>query len=393
MSRHILTVNSGSSSLKFALYRMQQDETRLLAGSLEGIGNGEGRFEVRGGDGRALVDRQSPLPDHRTALQTLFTWLQAEQPAVRLEAVGHRIVYGGPDFIQPHRVTPELVARLGQLVSFAPDHLPHEIKAIQVVSQDYPGVQQVACFDTAFHRALPRLARIFPLPRSLEQAGVRRYGFHGLSCEYLLQELEKEAGPQAAGGRLILAHLGSGASLTAVSAGRSLDTTMGLTPLGGLVMGTRSGDLDPGVLLYLLRQPGQSVETLDHLLNQQSGLLGVSGLSADMQELLENEEQDPHAAEAVALFCYQAKKFLGALAAALGGLDALVFAGGIGENAPAIRWRICQGLEFLGIHLDAVRNQANASRISPQGSPVTVRVMKTDEELMIARHTCSLLNE
>jgi acetate kinase len=362
MSRHILTVNSGSSSLKFALYRMQQDETRLLAGSLEGIGNGEGRFEVRGGDGRALVDRQSPLPDHRTALQTLFTWLQAEQPAVRLEAVGHRIVYGGPDFIQPHRVTPELVARLGQLVSFAPDHLPHEIKAIQVVSQDYPGVQQVACFDTAFHRALPRLARIYALPRSLEQAGVRRYGFHG-------------------------------ASLTAVSAGRSLDTTMGLTPLGGLVMGTRSGDLDPGVLLYLLRQPGQSVETLDHLLNQQSGLLGVSGLSADMQELLENEEQDPHAAEAVALFCYQAKKFLGALAAALGGLDTLVFAGGIGENAPAIRWRICQGLEFLGIHLDAARNQANASRISPQGSPVTVRVMKTDEELMIARHTCSLLNE
>jgi acetate kinase len=391
IGKKILTINSGSSSVKFALFQMDEDETRLFSGDLEGIETDRGRFTVHTQNGDMPVDRDIPLPDHRTALQTLLTWIEETHTDRRLAAVGHRVVHGGTEFIQPHLVTPELLTRLGGMISLAPDHLPHEIKAIQAVSQGFPTVRQVACFDTAFHRSLPHQARTFALPRNFERDGIRRYGFHGLSCEYILQELEKEAGRQAASGRLIIAHLGGGASMTAVKAGHSVDTTMGLTPLGGLVMGTRCGDLDPGVPIYLMRTHKLSVGALDNLLTHQSGLLGVSNISSDMEELLEKEADDPHAAEAITLFCYQAKKFLGALASVLGGLDTLVFTGGIGENAPAIRERICQDMEFLGIHLDAAHNQANAPVISVASSPVTVRVMATDEELMIARHTATLI--
>jgi acetate kinase len=391
IGKKILTINSGSSSVKFALFQMDEDETRLFSGDLEGIETDRGRFAVRTQNGDMPVDEYIPLPDHRTALQTLLTWIEQTHTDSRLVAVGHRVVHGGTEFIQPQLVTPELLTRLGGMISLAPDHLPHEIKAIQAVGQDFPTVRQVACFDTAFHRSLPHQARTFALPRNFERDGIRRYGFHGLSCEYILQELEKEAGRQAASGRLIIAHLGGGASMTAVKAGHSMDTTMGLTPLGGLVMGTRCGDLDPGVPIYLMRTHKLSVGALDNLLTHQSGLLGVSNISSDMEELLEKEADDPHAAEAITLFCYQAKKFLGALAAVLGGLDTLVFTGGIGENAPAIRERICQGMEFLGIHLDAARNQANAPVISLASSPVAVRVMTTDEELIIARHTVALI--
>jgi acetate kinase len=391
IGKKILTINSGSSSVKFALFQMDENETRLFSGDLEGIETDRGRFTVRTKNGDMPIDRYIPLPDHRTALQTLLTWIEETHTDSRLAAVGHRVVHGGTEFIQPHLVTPELLTRLGGMISLAPDHLPHEIKAIQAVSQDFPTVRQVACFDTAFHRSLPHQARTFALPRNFERDGIRRYGFHGLSCEYILQELEKEAGHQTASGRLIIAHLGGGASMTAVKAGHSIDTTMGLTPLGGLVMGTRCGDLDPGVPIYLMRTHKLSVGAVDNLLTHQSGLLGVSNISSDMKELLEKEADDPHAAEAIILFCYQAKKFLGALAAVLGGLDTLVFTGGIGENAPAIRERICQGMEFLGIHLDAARNQANAPAISLASSPVAVRVMATDEELIIARHTAALI--
>jgi acetate kinase len=391
-TRHILTLNSGSSSVKFALFAIGQDQTCLFQGSLEGIGSSDASFQVQGVKGDQPHDWPVSLPDHRAALRVLFAWLEEAHPR-GLDAVGHRIVHGGADFLQPHRITPDLLARLEGLISLAPDHLPHEIKAIRAVSQDFPHVPQVACFDTAFHRTLPRKAHLFALPRELESQGVRRYGFHGLSCEYILQELEKEAGTQAAQGRVIIAHLGGGASMTAVYHGQSMETTMGLTPLGGLVMGTRCGDLDPGVLLYLMRTHHLSVDALDNLLNRQSGLLGVSGIDSDMKELLRQEKQDPHAAEAIELFCYQAKKFLGALSAALGGLDTLVFTGGIGENAQVIRERICQDMEFLGIRLDASANQANTAVISAADSPVVVRVIKTDEERMIARHCAALITQ
>jgi acetate kinase len=392
MAHHILTINSGSSSVKFALFRIGEVETRRFSGILEGIGTDDGRFWVRGEKGDRLLNRRVSLPDSRTALQTLFAWLEQAHPHSRLDAVGHRIVHGGAEFIQPHLITPGLLARLDGLVSLAPDHLPHEIKAIQAVSQDFPNVRQVVCFDTAFHRSLPQRARMFALPRHFAQEGVRRFGFHGLSCEYVMQELEKQAGAEIANGRVIIAHLGGGASMTAVHAGQSLDTTMGLTPLGGLMMGTRCGDLDPGVLLHLMRTRGLSVNELDHLLNRQSGLSGVSGISSDMKELLSKEAQEPHAAEAIDLFCYRAKGFLGALATALGGLDAMIFTGGIGENAPAIRERICQDMEFLGIRLDVARNRANAPLISWEDSQVIVWVIKTDEERMIARHTAALVH-
>jgi acetate kinase len=251
----------------------------------------------------------------------------------------------------------------------------------------------VACFDTAFHRHMPRLAQIYPLPRHFQHEGLVRYGFHGLSYEYIMQELRQEAGEEAAGGRVIIAHLGNGASMAAVRYGKSVDTTMGFTPAGGLVMSTRSGDLDPGLLIYLLEEEGMTPSGLNDLVNQQAGLLGVSEISSDMKDLLDKEEQEPHARQAVDLFCYQARKHIGALAAVLGGLDTLIFTAGIGANAPAVRERICHELAFLGIHLDAQRNAANAAIISHEEGPVTVRVMHTDEDLMIARHTFTVIQE
>ncbi len=390
---HILTINSGSSSVKFALFAMGSEEIRLFSGSLEQIGETESHFQVYGEKGDSLVQQAVSAPDHHTALQVLFAWLKQAGHHAALDAIGHRLVHGGPEFIRPHLITPELRTRLEGLVLLAPDHLPHELEAIRSISQGFPDIPQIACFDTAFHRSLPKRARMFALPRHFEREGVRRYGFHGLSCEYILQELEKEVGNEAAKGRVIIAHLGGGSSMTAVLDGQSMDTTMGLTPLGGLVMGTRSGDLDPGVLLYLMRKEQMSTEALDNLLNQHSGLLGVSEYSSDMKELLDNKDQNPHAREAIDLFCYQAKKYLGALTAALGGLDTLVFTGGIGEKAAAIRQQICEGMAALGIRLDPTANHANNAIISSESSPVTVRVMKTDEELMIARHCATLINQ
>jgi acetate kinase len=269
--------------------------------------------------------------------------------------------------------------------------LPHELLVIQVFARRWPALKQVACFDTAFHRRMPPVAQRYPMPRSLWQEGVRRYGFHGLSYEYILQNLEKVAGKEAAAGRVIVAHLGNGASMAAVHNMIGVDTTMGLTPAGGLMMGTRSGDLDPGVMLYLLREKGRTPATVDYLVNQRAGLIGVSGSTSDMRDLLEQEAGDPHVAEAIELYCYLAKKHLASMAAVLGGLNTLVFTAGIGEKAPSIRWRICQELEFLGIELDQARNDASEPIISRDGSPATVRVMKTDEELMIARHTYKVI--
>lgn len=387
----ILTINSGSSSVKVGLYEMGGSEGLVLSGSIERIGLRASVFRIRDSSGKPLIDEHADLPDHEAALKSLFAWLEDHEPGQSLNAVGHRVVHGGPKYNRPHLITSALMAELKELVHLAPDHLPHEIKAIQATSRSYPDLPQVACFDTAFHRHMPKLAQIYALPRHYQHQGLVRYGFHGLSYEHILQELRREAGEEAAGGRVIIAHLGNGASMAAVRHGKSVDTTMGFTPAGGLVMSTRSGDLDPGVLIYLLEEKGLRPSGLNELVNRQAGLLGVSGISSDMKDLLDKEEGDAHAREAIDLFCYQASKHLGALTAVLGGLDTLVFTGGIGENSPAVRQRICQNMSFLGIHLDAQRNAASAAVISGEDDPVTVRVMGTDEDLMIARHTYTLI--
>jgi acetate kinase len=387
----ILTINSGSSSLKLALYHMEQAETPALSGSLERIGLRTGLFHVKDAAGETLVERHLDLPDHDAALKALFEWLQDYAPGQDLDAVGHRVVHGGPNYRKPEVITPDLIATLNSLIPLAPDHLPHELQAIRSIRRAFPDLTQVACFDTAFHRHMPRLAQVYALPRHLTHEGILRYGFHGLSYEYIVRALQSQVGAAVANGRVIIAHLGNGASMAALRGGRSVDTTMGFTPMGGLVMSTRSGDLDPGVILYLIEEKGMRPPTVSDMLNQRAGLLGVSGMSSDMKDLLDNEAKNPQAAEAIDLFCYQAKKYLGALSAVLGGLDILIFTGGIGENAPVIRQRICTDMKFLGIDLDADRNAANAPIISRSSSPVTVRVMKTDEELMIAQHTQDLL--
>jgi acetate kinase len=387
----ILTINSGSSSLKCALYQMGRGEKLLLSAQIERIGLKDSLFHIKAGSGETLIAEKRELPDHDAALEALLGWLQSSDPGRQLDAVGHRVVHGGLAYTQPSIINPQLLRALEEMVPLAPDHLPQELRAIRAVSRSFPNLRQVACFDTAFHRHMPRLAQIYALPRGLSDEGIIRYGFHGLSYEYIMQELKEKAGARVANGRVIIAHLGNGASMAAVHQGRGVDTTMGFTPTSGLVMSTRSGDLDPGIILYLLREKGLDVSSVNDLVNERAGLLGVSGVSADMKDLLIQEATNPQAAEAVALFCYQAKKFLGALSAVLGGLDTLIFTGGIGENAAQVRERICEGTEFIGIRLDPVRNRANVSIISRNGSPTTVRVMKTNEELMIARHTNALV--
>jgi acetate kinase len=387
----LLTINTGSSSLKAALYEMGQAERLDLAVLADRIGLPGSQIRITDAQGKTLLDEQRDLKNHESALQTLFDWLQEHAPDKKLDAVGHRVVHGGSRYSTPQLIDADLVRTLQVLVPIDPNHLPQAISAIQTVTRLHPHLPQVACFDTAFHRTMPRVAQMFALPRTYWDAGVVRYGFHGLSYEYIIQELRAQD-RMAASGRVIIAHLGNGASMAAVRDSIGIDTTMGFTPTGGLVMGTRTGDLDPGVLLYLLESQGMYPAALNTLVNRRSGLLGVSGISADMHDLLDKASSDKHAAEAIDLFCYQAKKFLGAFAAVLGGLDTLVFTGGIGEHAAPVRRRICEGLEFLGIALDEERNEAHAPIISRDGSAAAVRVMKTNEDLMIARHTYRLVS-
>ena len=393
--QRLLTINTGSSSLKAALYRMWEGakETLELRAEASRIGDRGGGLRLADARGETLDERQDGLPDHATALDALLSRLR-DRGLDRddLVAVGHRIVHGGDRYREPQRVAPEVLADLRALVPIDPNHLPQAIAAIEAVARAYPTVPQVVCFDTAFHSRMPRVARLYALPRALAEEGVVRYGFHGLSYEYVVGELRR-VDREAADGRLVVAHLGNGASMAAIRGGVGLDTTMGFTSTGGLVMGTRSGDLDPSVPLFLLKERGLTPTEVSDLVNKQAGLLAVSETSADMQDLLEREAYDGRAAEAVALFCYQAKKFLGALAAALGGLDALVFTGGIGEHSATVRERICEGLEFLGIRLDNDRNAAHSRVISSDAAAVTVRVVPTDEDLMVARHTRRLIEQ
>jgi acetate kinase len=388
----LLTLNVGSSSLKAALYGLGPSERVEVRAAAERIGIPNSRLRVTDAQGTVLLERSDPLPDHAAALGVLFGGLREQRLDEGLRAIGQRIVQGGSRYSAPTLITDEVVDVLRSLVPLDTEHLPQALGAIESVRRAYPTLPQVACFDTAFHRQMPRVAQIYPLPRDLWDAGVARYGFHGLSYEFILQELRALDG-DAADGRVIVAHLGNGASMAAIHHGVGVDTTMGLTPTGGLVMSTRTGDLDPGVLLYLLESRGLDAVALSRLVNKQAGLLGVSGSSADMQDLLEREGEDPRAGEAVALFCYQARKFVGALVAALGGLDTLVFTAGMGEHSAVIRGRICDGLGYLGLQLDAARNATHAPIISSDASRVVVRVIPTDEDLMIARHTYRLIAE
>lgn len=387
----VLTLNAGSSSLKAGLHRTDGDDPLVLAVDIDRIGMAGARLRVRDAGGALLADGHQSLPDYPAALAALFTALEAHMGTADLAAVGHRVVHGGARYAQPQWVTPDLLATLRELVPLDPNHMPSVLAGIDYVTARFPALPQAACFDTTFHRAMPRAAQMLPLPRTLQQPDLVRFGFHGLSYEYITGELRR-VDARAAAGRVVVAHLGNGASMAAIVAGRSIDTTMGFTPTSGLLMGTRSGDIDPGVLLYLLEQKGMTPRAVNALLDEQSGLLGVSGTSADMRDLLAAEATDPRAAEAIALFCYRAKKYLGAYASAMGGIDALVFTGGIGEKAAAIRARICAGQEFLGIALDPAANAADAPLISAPGSTVTVRVMPTNEEMMIARDTIALLD-
>jgi len=348
------------------------------------------RWVMAGADGGRDEDRPVDAPDQKAAVRLLIDWLERAVGFAEIAAVGHRVVDRGSRYHQPERVTAELIGELRKISSYDPDHMPGEIELIEAFRNRDPDLPQVACFDTAFHHDMPRVAQILPIPRRFEAAGVRRYGFHGLSYAYLMEELARVAGLEEARGRVILAHLGAGASLAAVQGGHSVDTTMGFTPASGLVMGTRTGDLDPGLVRFLSRAEGMTAVQFDSLVNHKSGLLGVSETSSDVRDLLERQNLDVRAAEAIELFCYQAKKWIGAFAAALGGLDTLVFAGGIGENAPEIRRRICTGLGFLGIAVDEGRNACSALLISTDQGPVKVRVIRTDEELMIARAAARL---
>lgn len=385
----LLTINAGSSSIRFAIYRAGSAPQRLLAGMIEGIGSKRMGFSITEPDGATRPSRRLPAGDHRAATRVLLDWLESQPSYASIDAAGHRIVCGTAH-AEPQSITPALLKELRRLAPFDADHLPQQLELIAELSRRRAALQQVACFDTSFHRTMPRVAKLLPIPRRYT-AGVERYGYHGLSYAYLMEELGR-LDPTAAKGRVILAHLGSGASMTAVHRGVSVDTSMGFSPMSGLMMSTRPGDIDPGLVYYLARTKQMTAARFQRMVTHESGLLGVSGTSADLRDLLAREAHDQHAADAVELFCYQAKKWIGSFAAVLGGVETLVFAGGIGENAAVIRHRICAGLGFLGIAIDRRRNNRHAAVISPTGGRVTVRIIHPDEDLMIARSVVRLLD-
>ncbi len=385
----ILTINAGSSSIKFALFLPGSPLVRAAAGKVERIGLPGTSMTVKGMDRPEPDVRPIAGRGHEACVKAILEWVEGRAGGIR--AAGHRVVHGGQRFDEPQWVSPELIAALRAMSPFDPEHLPLAIEIIEGLSRSHPRLAQLACFDTSFHRQMPRVAKLFPIPRRYEAKGMIRHGFHGISYEYLLGELLRVAGEEAARGRVVLAHLGNGASLAALRDGRSIDTTMGFTPTSGIPMSTRSGDLDPGLAAFLFRNEGMSPEAFYTMVNSRSGLLGVSETSSDLRDLLAREGSDPRAADAVGLFAYHAKKAVGALAAALGGLDTLVFAGGIGENSAEMRRRICDGLGFLGIDLDPGRNAAGGPVITRDGSRASVRVIRTDEELQIANSVVRLL--
>ncbi|MGB7308586.1 MAG: acetate/propionate family kinase [Candidatus Acidiferrales bacterium] len=388
----ILTINRGSGTLKAGLYKATDSPTLVASIKVDRAGTPEARIKIADASKKTLLDSSVQEAGANSDLSAVLKWLKNSNYISHLAGIGHRLVHGGPHYTESQRITPEVLAELEKIAPLDPDHTPQAIQNIRFFSDRLPHTPQIGCFDTAFHATLPKVARTYALPRKFYDEGLRRYGFHGLSCEYILQQL-RATDPALAVGRLIIAHLGNGASMTAVNNGKSVDTSMGFTPLEGLVMGTRSGDIDPAAVIYLDQHDRLSPRDIDALLNKRSGLLGVSGTSSDMRDLLEKEARDEHAAEAVALFCYRAKKYVGAYAAALGGLDALIFAGGIGENAPPVRERVCAGLDFLGLEIDPAANRSNAPVISSARTHVKIKVIKTDEDIVIAQHVLAIVGK
>lgn len=386
----VLTINGGSSSIKFAVYHIGESLKRALYGKVDRIGLSNTNLTFSDEVGGQQQSHAIVASDHKSAVAALIDWLEKQDVFTSVIGVGHRVVHG-MKHIQPEIVSQDLLDELHRIRPYDPDHLPREIELLEVFRQRHPKLPQVACFDTAFHQTMPRVAKLLPIPRRFDAKGVQRYGFHGLSYAFLMEELARLGDPAVSRGNVILAHLGNGASMTAVRDGKSIDTSMGFTPTAGLVMSTRSGDLDPGLAPYLERTEKLTTQQFYKMVNHESGLLGISEISSDMRDLLAREKGDVRAAEAVALFCYQAKKWIGSFVAALGGLDTLVFAGGIGENCPSVRARICDRLDFLGVALNEALNAENAPLISASGGRVQVRVIRTDEELMIARSITRIL--
>jgi acetate kinase len=388
----ILAINGGSSSIKFALFKAGNSLKQLFNGAIENIGTQKATLNFSN-----TIDQQKnsidiEAADHDQAANHLIEWLEKQEHFDSIKAIGHRIVHG-MDHTEPEPVTDDLLNELKKISAFDPEHLPEEIKLIEVFKKRHPAIKQIACFDTSFHTSMPVVAKLLSIPRRYFEMGVQRYGFHGLSYAYLVEELKRVAGEEAAKGKIILAHLGSGASLAAVKHGKSLDTSMGFTPTSGLPMGTRTGDLDPGVAWYLMQCEKLGPKKFNHLINHESGLLGISETNSDMRELMKIEDTDHRAKEAIELFCYQTKKWIGSFTTVLGGLDTLVFSGGIGEHSPEVRSKICDNLEFLGLELDEIKNINNEAIISTEKSKVKVRVITTNEDVMIARLVNDILNK
>ncbi len=383
--RPVLALNSGSSSLKFGLYRVGSARTEeLLSGEAEAIGDATGRFSAQNSRGDVLASETAPIPTQREAVIRVGRLL-AESGMPAPGAVGHRIVHGGPQLLQHCLIDDAVLQKLEAATAFAPLHTPPALAVIRFAREHFAELPQAACFDTAFHAGLPEVARVLPIAKELRGQGIRRYGFHGLSCKSIVHQLATDLGD-----RLIVAHLGNGASITAVKAGRSIDTSMGLTPTGGVIMGTRSGDLDPGVLVYLMREMQFDAAMLEELVDRRSGLLGISGVGSDMRTLHEAARASPDARLAVDMFCYSVRKELAAMAAALDGVDQVVFTGGIGEHDAEVRAAVCASLSWIGIKLDDARNQTADNPVSAAGSRCTVQVIASQEDQQIARHTAAL---
>jgi len=390
-NKNILTINGGSSSIKFALYSIDDKPLRKLYGKIDRIGLNDSALTATNAETKQKNIYQVNAKEFTRVTDFLIAWLEVQTWFTTIKAIGHRIVHG-MHHTEAEVITQPLLDELKKISGYDPDHLPGEIQLIEAFKKRHPQLQQVACFDTAFHTTMPRVARMFPIPRRFDDAGIQRYGFHGISYSYIMQELGNIDVPSA-NARIIVAHLGSGASMVAVKEGKSIDTSMGFTPTGGFMMGSRPGDLDPGVVWYMMQTEKMTPEMFSDLINHQSGLLGVAETSADMVDLLKIESTDIRAKEAINLFCYQAKKWIGSFTAVLGGLDVLIFTGGIGENAPSVRKQIMEGLQFMGIEVDDARNAKNETVISTTASGVKVYVIPTNEELMIAKTTIKLQND
>ena len=387
----VLTINGGSSSIKYALYEMKEPLNQLLSGEMGAIGSGNAQLHFIYSKGEQKHHINIPVANHTEAAEWLVKWLEKETKFIKVKAIGHRIVQG-MEHTSPEKITDYLLKELKAISAYDPEHLPAEIKLIEVFRKHYPDVEQVACFDTFFHTTMPDVAKMVPIPQKYRDKGIKRYGFHGLSYAYLLDEFKRMEGSEKAKGKIIIAHLGSGASLAAIKNGKSIDTSMGFTPASGLTMSTRTGDLDPGVAWHLQKFEKLTPAQFNHLVNHESGLLAISGTNADMQQLLKIQHEDIRAAEAIDFFCYQCIKWIGAFTAVLGGLDTLIFSGGIGENSPEIRDRIIKGLQFVGVEICALKSLKNEAIISTAISSASVRVMKTNEELMIAKLVGDVLN-